>query len=102
MGWHVEYAARVEEDFERIAAFWNKIDSALTQRAVESVLQTIQLLEQHPLIGRPVDNGLRELVIGFGKSGYVAKYKTYAGLQLIIILAIRHQREAGYKEFVEE
>lgn len=54
------------------------------------------ILEAHPLIGRPVELGLRELVISSGKTGYVALYRFRSAAQLILILAVRHQREAGY------
>lgn len=36
----------------------------------------------------------RELLIGFGDSGYVALYR-HEG-DIITVLALRHQKEAGY------
>ena len=39
---------------------------------------------------------LRELVIPFGDSGYVALYRHEAADNAVYILAFRHQREAGY------
>lgn len=53
------------------------------------------LLERHPLIGRPVDDYLRELVISRGKSGYVAIYSYEQYKNMILVLVIRHQRETG-------
>ena len=53
------------------------------------------LLERHPLIGRSVDDFLRELVISRGKSGYVALYSYEQHKNTILVLAIRHQRETG-------
>ena len=52
-------------------------------------------LERHPLIGRPVDDYLRELVISRGKSGYVAIYSYEQYKNMILVLVIRHQRETG-------
>ena len=51
------------------------------------------------MIGRPVeDHGdLRELVIDFGASGYLALYRFEPRLDAVTILAIKHQREDGYK-----
>ena len=57
----------------------------------------MQILEEHPQIGRPADDmepEYRELVISFGQSGYVALYR-FEG-EIVVILAIRHQMEAGY------
>jgi hypothetical protein len=41
---------------------------------------------------------MRELVISFGKSGYVALYRFIAHLGVVRVLAIRHQRELDYPE----
>jgi hypothetical protein len=42
--------------------------------------------------------GLRELVISYGKSGYIALYSYESSDDVALILAIRHQREAGFEE----
>ena len=51
------------------------------------------------MIGRPVeDHGdLRELVIDFGTSGYLALYRFEPTMDAVTILAIKHQREDDYK-----
>ena len=57
----------------------------------------VLVLEQHPLIGRPAEDGMRELVISRGRTGYVALYDYLAPVDTVVILALRHQREAGYE-----
>ena len=49
-------------------------------------------------IGRPLPNNfnLRELIIDFGVSGYVALYRYDREQDAVYILAFRHQKEAGY------
>ncbi len=49
-------------------------------------------------MGRPLDDvaDLRELLIPFGDSGYVALDRYEASHDAIYILAFRHQKEAGY------
>jgi plasmid stabilization system protein ParE len=49
-------------------------------------------------MGRPLDDmpELRELIIGFGESGYVALYRHEPDDDAVYVLAFRHQREAGY------
>jgi len=56
-------------------------------------------LQHAPMIGRPVEDhdGLRELVIDFGASGYLALYRYEPTLEAVTILAIKHQREDDYK-----
>ena len=41
---------------------------------------------------------MRELVISRGKTGYVALYRYLSGQDVILVLAVRHQRELGYPE----
>ena len=57
----------------------------------------MQVLEHSPLIGRPVKGGKRELVIGRGSRGYVALYRFVAAIDTVFVLAVRGQRESGYK-----
>jgi plasmid stabilization system protein ParE len=52
----------------------------------------------HPHLGRRVDQFRRELVISHGKSGYLAIYRFDPVRDLVRILRIRHQREAGYMD----
>ncbi len=49
-------------------------------------------------IGRPLPDqpDLRELVIPFGDSGYVALYRHQPAADAVYLLAFRHQKEAGY------
>lgn len=51
-----------------------------------------------PQMGRPIDAQpeIRELLIPFGDSGYVALYRYEEGEDLLLVLAFRHMREAGY------
>ena len=55
------------------------------------------MLERHPMIGRPVEMGMRELVISRGRTGYVALYDYLEPIDTLVILAVRHQREAGFE-----
>lgn len=63
---------------------------------LELIEEAVSILRRHPLIGRPVKSGLRELVISRGRTGYLALYRFEAQQNAILILGIRHQREAGY------
>ncbi len=54
------------------------------------------MLAHHPMIGRIVVDDYRELVISYGKTGYLALYRFVPQLDEVRILAIRHQRELDY------
>ncbi|MEQ1439071.1 type II toxin-antitoxin system RelE/ParE family toxin [Fontimonas sp. SYSU GA230001] len=63
---------------------------------VDLITEAVQILTNHPLIGRCAEQGLRELVISRGKSGYVALYSYEPEQDTVLVLSVRHQREAGY------
>jgi len=53
-------------------------------------------LKAHPLIGRRGDGELRELVISYGRTGYIALYRFVVSQDEVRILALRHQRQIGF------
>lgn len=64
---------------------------------VTEILDALQLLVRHPLIGRPAAGGLRELVIGRDSRGYVALYGYDEARDEVFMAALRAQREAGFR-----
>lgn len=82
-------------DLERLRAFLRFKNPTAANRAATAIAQTIRHLTTHPEMGRPTDEpNQRELLIGFGESGYISLYH-FDG-QTVVVLAIRHQKEAGY------
>lgn len=71
-------------------------DAVAGAKAVLRILGCIEVLRDHPEIGRPVRLRRRELVISRGKTGYLALYDYDPLRELVRVLCIRHQREAGY------
>lgn len=93
----VELVPEVGDDIERILdhlAQYRVEDAALR---IRDIIQAIAVLENNPRIGRPKENGLRELVIGRRSRGYVALYRYAEELDVVFVLALRGQREAGYE-----
>jgi len=90
--------ARSVEDIERLAAFL-ELNAPFEAAATYSLIfEALALLRRHPLIGRPVESGLRELVISRGRTGYVALYYLDVTADAVVVLAIRHQREIDYRD----
>lgn len=83
---------------ERCRKFLVERNPDAAERAGRVIAQRLGLLEINPWIGRPfgTNPALRELVIGFGKSGYVALYRYDDTADEVMVLAFQHQREAGY------
>ena len=94
----VIYSDEAFADFERIVDFLLETSPKVAAQALDSIGGAIGILESHPFIGRRVDDHIRELVISRGATGYVALYPFDPSYDVVRILRIRHQREAGYRE----
>jgi plasmid stabilization system protein ParE len=64
--------------------------------ALDASESRVVLLAEHPLLGRDAEDGRRELVLSRGHRGYIAKYRWVPEDDVVLILAVRHQLEAGY------
>lgn len=89
------YSPDALADVERVAEFLLATDTHAATETGRIFMEAIAMLASHPLVGRIVESGLRELVISRGRSGYVALYRYDAESDQVFILAVRHQRELG-------
>ena len=92
----ISYAPRASSDLQRLVDFLAASDPPAAAQAAELIVSAVEALQDHPLIGRPVEWGFRELVISRGRSGYLALYRYDEARDRVLVLTIRHQREAGY------
>jgi len=90
------YSSRSFNDLDRLTDFLIDTDPVAASETVELITEAMTILKRHPLIGRPVEDNIRELVISRGKTGYIALYSYEVELDTVLILAIRHQRESGF------
>jgi plasmid stabilization system protein ParE len=91
--WTPAALADVQRLFRFLAA--NNLHAA--RRDVNAIRAGVKTLEGQPRAGRAVeemDPEFREWLIPFGASGYVVLYRFED--PLVAILAVSHQREAGY------
>lgn len=98
----VRYASEAEDDLLRLfdhlverAETTDQLDVA--DSAVAAIRSGIESLSQHPFLYRKHDQDplLRELLIPFGASGYVALYRIMDASR-VLVLAVRHQLEDDY------
>ena len=94
----IVYAQQAVDDLLRLTDFLIESNPTAALATIDLIEEAIMLLERHPLIGRLVDDTLRELIISKGKSGYVALHSYERKNDTILILAIRHQREVGMSD----
>lgn len=94
----IELAAEIGDDFDRILDHLAKYQVENPGLRIREIIEALNVLEHNPLIGRPVNNDKRELVIGRRSHGSVALYRYLATIDTVFVLAVRSQCEAGYAE----
>lgn len=98
MSFRVRYTASAQEDLRRLYAFLLENDLQAARRARDAIAKAVTFLQDFPFSCRKVDPEnpfLRELVIPFGSTGYVALFEI-EDHSTVTVLAIRHQREDDY------
>lgn len=86
-------------DIQHVYRFFGQKNPDAAKRAIGAIRSRVKVIARHPQIGRPaeeMDPEYREWLIPFGDSGYIVLYR-YDG-STGVILAVRHQNEAGYQE----
>jgi len=91
------YSDEALADFDRVIEFLLQTAPETAAQALANIRSAVGALEAHPLIGPRVDDDVRELVISQRATGYLALYRFDPAIDVVRILRLRHQREAGYR-----
>jgi plasmid stabilization system protein ParE len=98
----VRYSAAARDDLVRLYDFLlerasTAEDLELAERALNAITNAVDSLSRSPFIYRKASQNpfLRELLIPFGHSGYVALFEI-ENASTVTILAVRHQLEDDY------
>ena len=92
------YTEQALLDLERLSDFLRDTGPLIAVDTDVLIIDALGILEPHPEIGRKVHFGQRELVISRGRTGYMALYRFLPHLNRVLVLALRHQRDSGYKQ----
>ena len=102
MSFALRFSASARDDLIRLYQFLldrasTAEDLAVAQRALDAIDRAFESLSRSPFIYRKVGLSpfLRELLIPFGSSGYVALFEINDA-STVTILAVRHQLEDDY------
>lgn len=98
MTYRVRLTPHAERDLLRLQAFLIERDPPAAERALDVLEEGFRLLERFPLSCRRANGAgarIRELVVSFGRSGYVALFEI-EDAKTVTILAVRHRREDDY------
>ena len=92
----VVYSARALSHLERAFRFLASENPDAAIASAGGIRSAVETLATHPLLGRRVHGEIRELVISFGQTGYIALYRFVVPRDEVRVLAIRRQREIGF------
>lgn len=93
------YSQQAQSDLNRLYLFLVDKDIEVAGRAMLEINSSISnQLSKNPKICREIGYELREFIIRFGRSGYIALFDYNERNNTVEILAIRHQLENDYKE----
>ncbi|MDD2934809.1 MAG: type II toxin-antitoxin system RelE/ParE family toxin [Methylotenera sp.] len=99
MTYQIRFTKVAREDLKRLYRFLAERDIQAANHALQAINKAIELLESFPFTCRKAKADspfLRELIITFGVSGYVALFEIEEN-NIVTILAVRHQREDDYR-----
>ena len=96
----IRFTEEAEQDLARLYEFLLEVDVDAADQALKAIRHAIRLLAFSPYACRKAVGAesplLRELVIAFGKRGYVLLFEIEPP-RTVTILAARHQREDDYQ-----
>ena len=98
MSFKVRYTREAKDDLKRLYSFLLEHDLQLARKALDAITRSMEFLQDFPFSCRKATKEnpfLREILIPFVASGYVALFEVESK-EILTVLAIRHQREEDY------
>ena len=95
----VTLSANALRNLDRLNIFLKTKNPAAARNAAQAIKKTLLLLAENPQLGRSVEDmeeDYREVIIEFGKTGYMARYRFDSQKDIVVVLAVRHQLELDY------
>lgn len=85
------YSQHADADLERLELFVAAESKRQATRAIARILRGLQNLQRFPELGKDIGDGFRQLVLRYGKNGYVIHYRVLD--EAILITRIWHGKE---------
>jgi plasmid stabilization system protein ParE len=95
----LRFTPEAQDDLLRLYDFLLERDVGATERALDAIKATLEILRLSPFSCRKALSGnpfIRELIISFGSAGYVALFEIESASTVNILVA-RDQREEDYQ-----
>ena len=90
----VSFSVEAAQDVTRLRAFLEPVAQGAAKKAVSAIVDGCSSLATFPARGSLREDGSRQLVIPFGASAYIARYRIDSEKDEVVILRVRHGREA--------
>ena len=82
-------------DLAQLHAFLDDKNPAAANRVATTLVEAVESLDIFPERGRPSGaQNVRELIVPFGRAGYVLRYAFRRQADEVVVLRIFHSREA--------
>jgi plasmid stabilization system protein ParE len=94
---HLAWSPHALADLQRLHRFLAQRNPRAADRAIVTIRAAVETLRDSPDLGRIAEDSTvehRELLVPFSTGGYVVAYTVDE--EVVEIIDIRHQREAGY------
>jgi len=98
VSFQLRFTPEAANDLKRLYGFLAENNPKAAKKALKAIDKSWGILENFPFSCRKADDAnpfLREILISFGNSGYVAVYEIEDN-ETVTVLAVRHQREEDY------
>jgi plasmid stabilization system protein ParE len=98
VSFQLRFTPEAADDLQRFYTLLANNDPAAAKKALKTIGKAWEVLEEFPFSCRKAEASnpfLREMIISFGNSGYVALYEIEND-EMVTVLAVRHQREDDY------
>lgn len=90
------YTPRAIGDLVRPREFIAQHNPEAAARMARLIKESAARLKIHPMLGVAVeDMPFRDLIIPFGASGYLLRYRIIMETQTVVVVGIRHAKEDG-------
>jgi plasmid stabilization system protein ParE len=96
----VRFTEKAKSDLDLLYGFLLELDVRTAERALQAIEDGLGFLRKSPFSCRKAAEGahgplLRELIIPFGASGYLALFEI-EDAHTVTVLAVRHQRQEDF------
>lgn len=89
------FSSEALSDVRRVRNFLQARNPDAAGRAMRAIWSGLQRVERFPKVGLPTkDPGIRQIVVRFGRAGYIARYTILPSNGAVFVTRIWHTREA--------